>query len=177
MTIRYREASTDDAAAIADLHVRSWRATYRGSYRDDYLDGPVEKERLEVWTSRLSDPPADQFVVVAEDEHGIAGFACAYGGHDQQWGSFIENIHADPDRHRQGIGSGLIASVVAWCREHYPQHGLHLKVLERNANARRFYAALGGVDSGSVAADNPWIIGDVKVRRYAWATLDAVLKE
>lgn len=101
MSIRYRTATLEDAAAIADLHARSWRATYRGSYSDAYLDGPIEEERLAVWTTRLSDPAPNQLVVVASDQDRIVGFACAYGGHDPGWGSFLDNIHADPHRHAQ----------------------------------------------------------------------------
>lgn len=174
MTIRYRRATIEDAPAIADLHARSWRATYRGSYRDEYLDGPLDEERLHVWTSRLADPPPNQFVVVAESEDGIVGFACAYGGHDTEQGSFLDNIHADPHRHGEGIGTGLFAAVVEWCREHYPEHGMHLKVLERNTIARRFYEGLGGVDYGGTHPSNEWVAEGVLVRRYTWATLAAV---
>jgi GNAT superfamily N-acetyltransferase len=174
MPVRYRVATTKDAPAIADLHARSWRATYRGSYRDDYLDGGVHEDRLTVWTSRLNDPPPNQFVVVAEDDDTIVGFACAYGGHDAQWGSFLDNIHADPDRHREGTGTGLVAAVVDWCRERFPEHGLHLSVLERNTNARRFYARLGAVDHGGAPSSSEWMVGEVEVRLYAWDTLDAV---
>src|SRR5687767_5795564 len=118
MSVRYREATLQDAIAIADLHTRSWRATYRGSYRDDYLDGPVGEERREIWTARLSDPPPNQFVVVAEDDTGVVGFACAYGGNDAE-GSFLDNIHADPRQHGEGIGAGLLIAVVEWCRTHH----------------------------------------------------------
>jgi GNAT superfamily N-acetyltransferase len=171
MSIRYRTATLGDAPAIADLHARSWRATYRGSYSDEYLDGPVDAERLEVWTTRLSDPPANQLVVVADDDGSIVGFACAYGGQDAD-GSFLDNIHSDPDRHGQGIGTGLFDAVVRWCREHFSQHALHLKVLERNTNGRRFYEGLGGEDRGGTPPANPWVAKGVQVRRYVWDTLD-----
>jgi hypothetical protein len=41
-----REANAGDAAAIARLHVESWRATYRGILRDEYLDGNAAAELL-----------------------------------------------------------------------------------------------------------------------------------
>jgi GNAT superfamily N-acetyltransferase len=173
VAIRYRTATLEDAPAIADLHARSWRATYRGSYRDDYLDGPVDEERLAVWTERLADPPPNQLVVLAEDDGGIVGFACAYGGHDAGWGSFLDNIHADPNRHGEGIGTGLFLAVVEWCHEHYAEHGLHLKVLDRNLNARSFYEGFGGVDRGSTPPASQWVVEGVEVRRYSWDTLDA----
>jgi GNAT superfamily N-acetyltransferase len=111
---------------------------------------------------------------VAEDDTGVVGFACAYGAHDAEWGSFLDNIHADPDRHGEGIGTHLFIVVVEWCREYYADHGLYLSVLERNANARRFYEGFGAVDRGGTPPSSPWAIETAEVRRYAWATLDAV---
>jgi GNAT superfamily N-acetyltransferase len=171
--IRYRHGTVADAAAIADLHARSWRATYRGSYRDEYLDGPVDAERLQVWTARLSDPAPNQLVIVAEDEGRIVGFACAYGAYDAD-GSFLDNLHADPDRHGEGIGSGLLRTVVDWCRAHHAGCGLHLKVFERNTKARRFYEGFGGIDRGGTSASSQWAVEGAEVRQYVWPTLDAV---
>jgi GNAT superfamily N-acetyltransferase len=173
MPVHCRPASKDDAPAIAALHARSWRATYRGAYRDEYLDGELESERLGVWTQRLSDPPPNQFVVVAEDAGNIVGFACVYGDFDEA-GSFLDNIHADPDRHGEGIGGHLLREVVAWCRAHHPQTGLHLKVFERNVRARRFYERFGAIDRGRTEASSPYILETAHVRSYAWPTLDHV---
>jgi GNAT superfamily N-acetyltransferase len=172
MSITYRTATLGYAPAVADLHSRSWRSAYRGSYRDEYLDGPVQAERLEVWTSRLTDPPTNQHVVIAEEDGKVVGFACVYGGHDED-GSFLDNIHADPQRHGEGIGSGLFSAVVDWCRVHYPEQGLHLKVLDGNAKARRFYENRGAVDRGGTPPSTPWVIEGVEVRSYAWPALDA----
>jgi GNAT superfamily N-acetyltransferase len=175
MTVHYRTATIEDAPAIADLHARSWRATYRGSYRDEYLDGPVHEDRLTVWTARFTDPPPNQFIVLAEEDGEIVGFACAYGGHDTEWGSFLDNIHADPQRHGEGIGAGLFVAVVDWCREHYPEQGLYLRVLERNTNARRFYERLGGVDQGGTTPpSSEWAVEGVQICRYAWPTIDTI---
>jgi GNAT superfamily N-acetyltransferase len=176
MSIRHRKATLKDAPAIADLHARSWRATYRGSYRDEYLDGSLDEDRLNVWTERLSDPPVNQFVVVAAEDGRIVGFACVYGGHDEHWGSFLDNIHTDPQRHGEGIGTGLFLRVADWCRQGFANHGLHLKVLERNTYARRFYLCLGGTEHGSVPPSNPWVIEGTRVVLVTWRALDVVAR-
>ena len=175
MSITYRSATLEDAPAVAALHARSWRENYRGAYRDVYLDGPIDEERRAVWTERFAEPPPNQFVVVAEDENGLVGFACVYGGRDAE-GSFLDNLHVDPDHHREGIGSGLLAEVVEWCRERYGDQGLHLKVLSPNTGARRFYDRFGGEDRGSTPPDMPWVVEDVEVRQIVWPTLDAVTR-
>lgn len=171
-----RAATPEDATAIAHLHARSWRATYRGFLRDEYLDGPIDADRLAVWTMRLTDPPPSQYVVVAEDEDGIVGFACVFGGQDAEWGSFLDNIHADPDRRSEGIGTLLLSAVGDWCRERYPDHGLHLSVFAGNSRARRFYERFGATDQGEVSPSTPWTAPGASIRRYVWGALDTIKK-
>ena len=72
--VHYRAAMRADAERIALLHADSWRRTYRGSYRDTFLDGDVVTNRLEVWGSRLADEREDQFVYVAETGSRLLGF-------------------------------------------------------------------------------------------------------
>jgi len=108
--IRYREATYEDAITIATLHAESWRVTYRGSYRDEYLDGPVFQDGIDVWERRLSTPSANQFVVLAEEEDLVVGFACAYGHDDEQWA-------------RSSTTFTSVASAIGEVREHdsYPR--------------------------------------------------------
>jgi GNAT superfamily N-acetyltransferase len=143
-----REAGAGDADAIARLHAASWRTAYRGALSDAYLSGPIEAERQTVWRERLGRHDPDQFVVVAESGGETVGFACAYGGHDPQWGTFLDNLHVTPALKRQGIGAQLMAAVAQWSAGHYPGQGLYLWVLDSNDSAKRFYARMGGEDAG-----------------------------
>ena len=45
--VHYRAALRADTERIALLHADSWRRTYRGSYRDTFLDGDVVTNRVE----------------------------------------------------------------------------------------------------------------------------------
>lgn len=49
-----RRAKASDAAAIAALQVRSWRAAYRAIVPDAFLDGLAEDAWLERWTHQLA---------------------------------------------------------------------------------------------------------------------------
>ena len=44
-----RPATVDDAAAVAHVHVSSWRSTYRGLMPDAVLDSLSVERRAEFW--------------------------------------------------------------------------------------------------------------------------------
>jgi GNAT superfamily N-acetyltransferase len=134
--------------AVATLHAESWRAFYRGAYQDEYLDGDIVEDRLRVWEERLLTPAPDQFVVLAEEDDELIGFACAYGGHDDTWGSFLDNIHVRPEYQRRGVGARIMAEVAAWCRANYTDCGLHLWVLGAESWGTTFLPAPRRQQSG-----------------------------
>src|SRR5207248_10350455 len=68
-----RPADVEDAAAIARVHVESWRTTYRGLLPDDFLDSLSEGRYLERWLRSLGDEATR--VYVAEDNHEAVAFA------------------------------------------------------------------------------------------------------
>ncbi|MFN0039915.1 MAG: N-acetyltransferase family protein [Burkholderiales bacterium] len=146
--MNFREADKADAEGIASLHATSWRFAYRGSLSDAYLDGPIEEERSEFWRGRFERPAENQFVAVAESRGKLVGFACAYGGEDPQWGTFLDNLHVEPIHHRKGIGARLMAEVAFWSARSYPGQGIYLWVLESNQRARRFYERVGAEIGG-----------------------------
>jgi len=166
--MRFREATHDDIQFVAELHTASWRENFRGAFSDEYLNGPVVDDRLRTWTERLTEPTPDQYVVIAEDDAGLAlGFACAFGAEDERWGTFLDNLHVRRDRFALGIGKQLMSAVAEWSIRDYPECGMHLLVLESNGRARLFYERLGAFDAeDSLTFDSPG--GPVRSRRYAW---------
>jgi ribosomal protein S18 acetylase RimI-like enzyme len=165
--IEYRPAGLADAGSIANLHARSWRENYRGSFRDEFLDGDLPAERLRVWRERLERPAANQLVLVALEGTGLVGFVCAYGAHDPQWGSLIDNLHVVREHKRRGIASALMKQAGDWLASRHPEQAVYLLVLEANAPARRFYERIGGHDEGASTMETH---GGAIVRscRYSW---------
>lgn len=164
--VAYRAAVSGDAPSIAALHAESWRRIYRGNFRDEYLDGDVFSERGSAWTEQLAHPSPSQYVCVACDGSRVAGFVCAFGAHDAEWGSFVDNLHVDPAAHRRGIGSALMERAASWLVSEFPARGVYLFVWERNP-ARAFYERLGGRNAGIVELDNPGG-GTGRYVRYVW---------
>lgn len=150
-----RIADANDIGRIARLHAESWRVAYRGMYQDEYLDGPVFEDRLNVWQQRLAAPAHNQHTIVADDGAALAGFACAFGDDDPRWGTLLDNLHVRPEGKRGGVGTRLIADVARWSLREYPSSGLYLWVLERNTPARRFYERWGGRNHESQPAHPP----------------------
>ena len=162
-----RIAEPNDSAAIATLHAASWRNSYRGILADEYLDGRILSERIGFWRERFRACLPDQYVVAAEDQGALVGFACAFGGADDRWGTNLDNIHVSPNQKRKGIGTTLIANVASRSSRNHPEKGLFLWVFERNLPARHFYERLGGI----IADDTIWTAPEgtlVKELRYVW---------
>jgi len=147
--VTFREATADDARAIALLHADSWRRNYRGIFRDEFLDQGILDERRGVWTERLiNNPDPQRFVLLAEQDGALAGFICAYGDEHPRLGSLIDNLHVAHDRQRAGIGRELMRRAGVWLAERFPRSPVYLDVLERNERAIKFYAAVGGRREG-----------------------------
>ncbi len=167
MTFEVRAARIADAASIAVLHATSWLETFGNVLRDDYRSGPIFQDREAHWQDRLSAPPANQFVVVAEEGRRLAAFVCAYGADDARWGTLLDNLHVHSEWQGRGLGRSLMARAADWCVAEYPDIGLYLLVLEQNSRARAFYEELGATDDGGETWVPPGFL-DAPSRRYAW---------
>ena len=73
-----RQAKPDDSAAIAKVHVESWRTTYPGIVSDAVLDGLSIADRQRLWDDTLtSHRDANHILIVEGDDGTIVGFASA----------------------------------------------------------------------------------------------------
>lgn len=166
MVVRFRSATPDDAPAVAALHADSWRRHYRGAYADEYLDGPIDAERLEVWSGRLEDA-ADTATILAEDDGGLVGFVHVVLDADDTYGALVDNLHVRHDVQRSGLGAQLMAHAAAAVVRDRPTSQLHLWVLEQNTRAQGFYRALGGVEADRKESTPPGG-GRVTGIRFVW---------
>ena len=140
-----RPARADDAPRIAAIHCASWRDTYSNVLSPEFLTGPIEQNRSELWAARLAAPDETRQVLVAESPStGPAAFLSAYCDADAQWGSLIENLHVSPALRGQKIGERLIRSAASALAAKAKAAGVYLWVFEANQAGLRFYRRLGG---------------------------------
>ena len=62
MVLTIRTPSPTDAAALADLHVQTWRETYTHLLPENYFDEAFVQGRHEMW-SRLTNTPREDLTV------------------------------------------------------------------------------------------------------------------
>ncbi|RYD34441.1 MAG: GNAT family N-acetyltransferase [Verrucomicrobiaceae bacterium] len=162
-----REATANDAAAIAAIHVKTWRAAYAGIMPAAFLEGLSEETYLAFWEKELA---ANVSVNrVALEGRQIVGWASGGPNRDADCAehSEIYAIYVSPDTWSRGIGRLLMRrmendlSAMRWPL---------LWVLEQNLRALRFYHKQGYQADGT-ARSLP--IGgvelkEIRLRKMGW---------
>lgn len=142
-----RAAHVADVAAIARVHVASWRATYSGIVPDAYLTPRLSLERrVQQWQAILDNPNRAETVFVATDDLGqIVGFASCGPSRspDPIYPDELYAIYLQPETQRQGIGRALVAAVAMQLLQQ-GSTAMMLWALIANSNGCDFYEHLGG---------------------------------
>ena len=102
-----RPGTVADAYAIADVHVRSWQAAYRGIVDDAVLDGLNPADRVDGIRRWLRSPGWH----VLEDDGLLIGFANAVQSRDDDASpevGEVTTIYLDPSAWRRGGGRLLL---------------------------------------------------------------------
>lgn len=138
-----RPAARSDARAIAEIHVASWQAAYRGLVPDEHLDSLSVTKREAFWRDAIE--YAEPQVHLALDGHTPVGFVGLDRSRDPKskpttgeiWALYVTPAH-------WGRGAGLALWDAA--REASEEEGftdLTLWALLRNERALRFYELAG----------------------------------
>lgn len=145
--LKVREATGNDAARMAAVHVRSWQSAYRGILPDELLDGLSVAERASSWRGLLEEAEERWLTLLAEGADGdIVGLcSVATPSRDDNAGETTAEVGAlyiDPDHWREGAGSALLATALRKLSER-GWHALVLWVLPENRAALAFYERFG----------------------------------
>jgi ribosomal protein S18 acetylase RimI-like enzyme len=135
-----RIAGPADAAAIARVHVESWRVGYRGLLADELLAQLSVGERELMWRERLTDSKAPQHrrrVNVAVDRESMLGFIAAGPSREQDAlarSGEIYAVYVHPQHWSMGVGRALMGSALTHLADGGANDAL-LWVLATNARA------------------------------------------
>lgn len=147
--VTIRPATTDDAAAIADVHVRSWREAHTGFVPDDYLRSLDGAQRTQHWTQEISSGPTTGVrTYVADGDGRVVGFASFGPSRDEDARRGEREVYAiylDPGTWGHGVARELMRTVLNDVGETTP---LSLWVPADNERARHFYRRHGFAPDG-----------------------------
>jgi ribosomal protein S18 acetylase RimI-like enzyme len=135
-----RRAQPADAAAIADIHVRTWQAAYEHVFGAERLATLDTARREQRWRRSLE--AGDQVGFVAERDGIVVGWATVGPSHEQGELGEVHGIYVAPEAWGTGAGPALIRTAVGELRAHGYGHAV-LWVLADNPRARRFYEREG----------------------------------
>jgi len=164
-----RPAAIHDARAIAEVHVESYKSTYRGILPDEFLDGLSVEKRESFWR----DLAAQQSITIVGcgADGSVLGFAS--GGKERSGRLGCDGelyaIYLHTEAQRKGLGAFLVRQMVQELVA-LGFRSMAVWVLARNPSTK-FYESLGGR-----------VIGQQEIERggqtfsevaYGWPGLDA----
>lgn len=172
-----RKATPQDAAAVARVHILSWRQTYTGLVPQSHLDSLNLETRTKNWRSHLETPGSFDVFLAAPDDGEVYGIAAAgkrrSGGQASVEGSSSKGdgtaeydgevylIYVLNEAKGRGIGRLLmravaesmrgegLSSAMLWVLEDNPSRGFYER-LGAEEFAKKT-AAVGGADLVEVA--------------------------
>jgi GNAT superfamily N-acetyltransferase len=148
MLLRVRAARKEDAADVADIHVRSWQAAYRGLLPDEYLDGLRAEDRMQRYDFEATGPSSPSTLVATEGSI-IRGFATIGSSTDPAVPDVGEllALYAPPESWGRGVGRRLVMEARTHLVERRYTEAV-LWLLAGNDRAERFYRADGWSPDG-----------------------------
>lgn len=169
MALRLRSARAADAAAIAALHVASWRDAYRGILDPAFLAGPVEQALEEHWQAALATRRRHVVVMLATAGREVAGFVAAMREGAR---CHVDNLHVRPGMRGAGIGRALLGFAAKRLADQGAESA-DLWVFAGNAGAIRFYTGLGAELGPEVERES---FGQmVQERQARWPVIGALV--
>jgi len=138
MSLVIRPADGNDLLAVLEVGHRTWPVTYEPIAGPDYVAMGLAK-----WWTEDATIPAIRAgrVTVAELDGAVVGIA-GVGPHEHHL--VLWKLYVLPEHQGKGIGSALVASVIAEATGLHPE--IRISYLEGNTAAEAFYRGKGFVE-------------------------------
>ncbi|MDE1148196.1 MAG: GNAT family N-acetyltransferase [Azospirillaceae bacterium] len=170
-----RPATAADAAAIARVHVASWRSTYPGQLPDQYLVGLSPEAHAARWQGLLNGRQRRTFVAIGENiaadglpATGVVGFSTCgpqrtdMRGYEGEFYAIYLYDHAQNQGHGRRLMATMATELLAG-----GMRSACVWVLRDNP-ARWFYERLGGTR----LAEQPITFAGTRLTEVAYGWLD-----
>jgi GNAT superfamily N-acetyltransferase len=139
VTTTVRPATLDDARAIAEIRVETWRAAYVDVMPQTVLDGLDIDENERWWKQAIV---AEGYAAFIAEQHGRPmGFTSVGPCRDDADLGELHTIYVRPSAWGTGAGRALMETAVVWLGVRWSEAVLW--VAEDNPRARRFYEVGG----------------------------------
>ena len=147
-----RPAREEDAASIAELNVRSWQASYRGVFPDEFLDEMKTREQQLRWLADITAEGSSFRTTVVDNNGDVVGFAILGPVRDSDLDPStaheLYSLYVEPDRIGTGLGRLLMDDTLRYLRSG-PWTAAVLWTLRDVTRTRRFYEAAGWSPDGT----------------------------
>jgi ribosomal protein S18 acetylase RimI-like enzyme len=170
-----RPALVEDARALAEVHVESYRHTYAGIFPNAFLAALTVDPREAFWRNHLADPAPRSLTLVACDAGGrVVGFLS--GGRERtgklNMDGEIYAIYLLPEAQRRGVGTRMMATFANTLQSE-GLSSMAVWVLALNP-FRKFYESL----SGQPIAEQTIERGGQQFSQiaYGWSDLSALCR-
>jgi len=166
--VSFREATVADCAAVAEVHVRSWRESFAGIVPQAFLDKMSVERRAKAFEGRFADDDYRMFVAEAAGR-GVVGFADFGAAREliEGYEGELYAIYLLPEFQRKGIGAGLFKRGVEFLTGS-GRRSMYLLALA-DSPYKSFYERMGGRVIGSKQIEIEGVWYDELV--YGWDTL------
>ncbi len=170
-----RKATMEDAQAIAEVHVNSWKATYQNLINEQDLSNTTVEHRQILWETILKLPRKQQPVTVIEEQGVIVGFISGGKERTDRFGydGEIFAIYLMPSHQGKGLGKRLLKAFAEEMHE-LGYRSLLIWVLTNNPT-HQFYLKLGAekIDQEQTTIG----FGTYQETAYGFSTIDTLLQK
>lgn len=158
--IAIRDMQERDIPAIAELAARVWREHYPGIISREQIEYMLPGACSEASIKAFVRDKQQRFWLAYAGQT-LAGYAAVQPKENGVW--FIDKLYIDAARHRLGLGSALLAHIIAAVRP----RALTLRVNRRNVKAINFYFKHGFAIEGLDVLDigGSYVMDDFLMRR------------
>jgi len=137
-------AGPSDAEDLAQVHVRTWRETYRGILPEAYLARMSAAAHARRWRQALARPASGEVTLAAADRSGIVGYAGVGPSRSGRAGEAeIHTLYLLRAVQGRGLGRELVGDAARLMAAR-GFTSMMISVLSDNRPARGFYERLGG---------------------------------